>query len=259
MLVDSHCHLDSANLAPELDAVMARARAAGVGVMLTASTRLDGFAKTRAAAARFADVWCSVGSHPEAAADEPLTGPEPLIDKCLDSKVIGIGETGLDYFYDSSPRQKQIVNFRHHIAAARISDLPLIVHTRDADDETAAILTEEMDKRAFSCMLHCFSGGRALARRALDLGFYISVSGMITFKKADELRGLIAEVPLDRLLVETDSPYLAPIPHRGTRNEPAFVALTAAKLAALKGVTEDEIARITTDNFFRLFTKAKRP
>jgi TatD DNase family protein len=258
MLIDSHCHLDSADFSPEIDAVMARAAGAGVDAMLTVSTRLDGFAKVRAVAERFDNVWCSVGSHPHDAAKEPLCGPEPLIDRCGDPKVVGIGETGLDYFYDLSPREAQIANFRHHIAAARITDLPLIVHTRDADAETAAILTAETERGGFSGVLHCFSGGRTLAQRALDLGFYLSVSGMITFKKADELRAIVKEVPLDRLLVETDAPFLAPIPHRGARNEPSFVVHTAAKLAELKGVTTEEIARATTENFFRLFTKAMR-
>lgn len=259
MLVDSHCHLDSDSIAAELDAVMARAAAAGVGGMLTISTRLDGFERVRAVAERFVNVWCSVGNHPHDAAAEPLDGPDPILARCDDPKVVGIGETGLDFFYDLSPRDVQERNFRHHIAAARIAQLPLIVHTRDADPETIAILREETARGAFPCVLHCFSGGQALAEAALELGVYISASGMITFKKAEALRGIFAGVPLDRLLVETDAPYLAPIPHRGKRNEPAFVTHTAAALAALKGVSETEIATITGENFFRLFTKAKFP
>ncbi len=259
MLVDSHCHLEYDSLAADADGVMARAKDAGVGFCVTIGTKLANFPKTRAVAERFANVWCSVGVHPHEAAAEPLTDAEPLIERTQDPKVIGIGETGLDYYYDHSPRDEQAANFRVHIDAARRTGLPLIVHTRDAEDDTIAILREEMEKGAFTGVLHCFTGSQKLAKAGLALGFYVSASGIITFKNSEALRAVFREVPPDRLLVETDSPYLAPAPHRGKRNEPSFVAHTAAALAAVKGVTQDEIARTTTDNFFLLFTKAVRP
>ncbi|MGC9954497.1 MAG: TatD family hydrolase [Rhizomicrobium sp.] len=259
MLVDSHCHLEFPALAREIDAVMARARDAGVGVCVSISTKLDTFPHVRDMAARFDDVWCSVGIHPHEAAVEPLADAAPLIERAGDLKVVGIGETGLDYFYEHSPRATQAANFRAHIEAARRTKLPLIVHTRDAEDDTMAILREETANGAFTGVLHCFTGSKVMAEAALDLGFYISASGIMTFKKSEALRAVLKDVPLDRLLVETDAPYLAPAPHRGKRNEPAFVAHTAAALAELKGVSADELARATTDNFFRLFTKAARP
>jgi TatD DNase family protein len=258
MLVDSHCHLDFPELAAEEDAVVARARAAGVGAMLTIGTRLDGFDKVRAVAGRHANVWCSVGVHPHEAKEEGQRTPDRLLALSRDPKVIGIGETGLDYFYEHSPRDEQAASFRAHIAAARESGLPLIVHTRDADDDTAAILREEMQVGAFTGLIHCFSAGRGMAETALALGLSISISGIVTFKAADELRAIVRDIPLDRLLVETDAPYLAPVPRRGKRNEPAFVAYTAAKVAELKGVAIAELERATTDNFFRLFTRADR-
>jgi TatD DNase family protein len=259
MLVDSHCHLEFPDLASEIDAVMARARAAGVGVCVSISTKLETFPCVREMAARFDDVWCSVGIHPHEAAVEPLSDAAPLIERADDPKVVGIGETGLDYFYEHSPRAAQGENFRAHIEAARRTKLPLIVHTRDAEDDTVAILREEMAKGAFTGVLHCFSGSKLLAEVALDLGFYISASGIMTFKKSEALRAVLKDVPLNRLLVETDAPYLAPVPHRGKSNEPAFVAYTAAALAELKGMTAEELAHATTDNFFRLFTKVARP
>jgi len=259
MLVDSHCHLDFPEFAPELDAVLARANEAGVGTCVTIGTTLAKFANVRAVAERFEQVWCSVGIHPHEAQVEPLDSAAPLIERARAPKVVGIGESGLDYYYEHSPRDKQQTNFRHHIAAARDLKLPLIVHTRDAEDDTIAILREEMDAAPFTGLIHCFTGTKKLADAALDLGFCISVSGIATFKKSDELRAVIKEVPLDRLLVETDAPYLAPMPYRGKRNEPAFVVNTAAMLAELKGVPREELAEATTDNFFRLFTQAKRP
>ena len=259
MLVDSHCHLDFPEFAPELDAVVARAKSAGVGVCVTIGTKMAGFAGVRAVAERFDNVWCSVGVHPHEADDEPLTDATPLTEAAKHPKVVGIGETGLDYYYEHSPREAQKTNFRAHIAAARETGLPLIVHTRDADDDTIAVLREEMHKGAFTGLIHCFTGTRTLAEAALDMGFSISVSGIATFKNSQALRDVIAAVPLDRLLVETDAPYLAPVPMRGKRNEPAFVAHTAAALAALKGITAEALAGVTTDNFFRLFTKVARP
>jgi len=259
MLVDSHCHLDFPEFAPELDAVVARARDAGVKVCVSIGTTLAKFPGVRAVAERFDDVWCSVGVHPHEAKDELLNGPAQLIEAARHPKVVGIGETGLDYFYEHSPRPEQIANFRAHIDAGRQTGLPVIVHTRDADDDTIAVLREEMTAKPFTGLIHCFTGTQRLADAALELGLFISVSGIATFKKSDELRAVLKTVPLDRLLVETDAPFLAPMPHRGKRNEPAFVVNTAAMLAGLKDVSAQDLAAATTQNFFRLFTKVARP
>lgn len=259
MLVDSHCHLDFPEFAPELDDVVARARQAGIGVCVTIGTTLKGFARVRAIAERFSNVYCSAGIHPHEAAVEPLEDVAPLLERAADPKVVGIGETGLDYYYEHSPKDAQIANFRAHIAAARETKLPLIVHTRDAEDDTVSILTEEMGKGGLRGLIHCFTGTPRLAAAAVDLGLSISVSGIATFKKSGELRDTLRRVPLERLLVETDAPYLAPMPHRGKRNEPAFAVETAKVLAELKGIGFDELADITTDNFFRLFTRAEPP
>ncbi len=259
MLVDSHCHLDFPDFGPELDAVVQRARSAGVGTMLTIGTRLSKFDGVRAIAERYEDIWCSVGVHPHEAAVEPLNEAKELIERAVHPRVIGIGEAGLDYYYEHSPRDDQVRNFRAHIAASRTMQLPLIVHARDADDDLCAILTEETAQGAFPGLIHCFSSTAKLAKTALEIGFYISISGIVTFKKADELRTIAASVPLDRLLVETDAPYLAPMPHRGKRNEPAFVRNTAETVARIKGVDLATLEAATTDNFFRLFTKARRP
>jgi TatD DNase family protein len=252
MLVDSHCHLDFPDFAAERDAVIARARAAGVGTMLTICTRLDQFDGVRAIAEASSDIWCSVGAHPHEAADHADLIADRLVSLAAHPRVIGIGETGLDFHYDLSPRDIQERVFRAHIAAARIAGLPLIIHAREADDEIADILEEECPSAG---VLHCFSSGRALAERALALGFYISISGIVTFRNADDLRAILRDVPLDRLLIETDSPYLAPVPYRGKRNEPAYVAATASAVAALKGIAVEDLAAITTTNFFNLFSK----
>ncbi len=259
MLVDSHCHLDFPEFAPELDAVVARAADAGIGIMVSIGTTLAKFSGVRAVAERFDTVWCSVGIHPHEAQAEPLTDSWPLLAHAAHPKVVGIGETGLDYYYNHSPREMQQANFRAHIHASRESKLPLIVHTRDADDDTIAILRDEMGKGAFTGLIHCFTGTQALADAALDLGLFISVSGIATFKKSDELRAVLATVPVERMLVETDAPFLAPMPFRGKRNEPAFVAHTARLMAEMKGVSFEDFSLATTENFFGLFTKVQRP
>jgi TatD DNase family protein len=258
MLIDSHCHLDFPELATDEAGVLARAKSAGVVGMLTIGTRLDQFDRVRAIAERHPHIWCSVGVHPHEAKEEGQHTPDRLIEAARHRKVIGIGETGLDFFYEHSPRDEQAESFRTHITAARETGLPLIVHTRDADAETGDILEQEYAKGAFTGLLHCFSSGPGIAKRALDLGLYISISGIVTFKAAEELRSIVREVPLDRLLVETDAPYLAPVPKRGTTNEPSFVAHTAAKVAELKGIGIAELEAATTENFFRLFAKAER-
>lgn len=255
MLVDSHCHLDFPDFADELEAVVERARAGGVGVMLTINTHLSRFPSVLAVAERFDDIYCTVGIHPHEAGSESLVDAETLIRLAEHPKVVGFGETGLDYYYDKSPRQRQQDSFRAHIAAARRTGLPVIIHTRDADDDMAAILTEEMAKGRFPGLVHCFSSGPELAGIALKLGLYISISGIVTFKKAEALQQVVAGLPLDRLLVETDCPYLAPIPFRGKRNEPAYVAHTAAKVAELQGIGIAALAQATTANFKTLFTK----
>ena len=253
MLVDSHCHLDFPDFAPERDAVIARARVAGVETMLTICTRLDQFDAVRAIAETHDGIWCSVGAHPHEAGDHAALLTDQLLAHTGHPKVVGIGETGLDFHYDLSPRDIQERVFRTHIAASRASGLPLIIHAREADREIARILEEEQPPPG---VLHCFSSGRALAETAIALGFYVSISGIVTFRNAEELRAIVRDLPLDRLLVETDAPYLAPVPYRGRRNEPAFVAATAAAVAALKGVAPEQLAAATHDNFFRLFTKA---
>jgi TatD DNase family protein len=257
MLVDSHCHLDFPDFSAELPDVVARAQAAGVGHLVTISTRVRKFEAIRAIAERFDAVSCSVGTHPHYAVEELDVTPADLVALAAHPKVVAIGEVGLDYHYDTCPRAAQEQGFRAHIAAARETGLPLVIHARDADDDTAAILEEESAKGAFPFLLHCFTAGPELARRALALGGYISFSGVITFKKSEDLRAIAATVPEDRILVETDSPYLAPVPHRGSRNEPSFVTQTAKVLAQARGVSAEQVAQATTDNFARLFRKAK--
>ncbi|HEY3917723.1 MAG TPA: TatD family hydrolase [Stellaceae bacterium] len=254
MLVDSHCHLDFAK-EEERVGIIDRARRAGVRTLLTISTKLDEFPTVRAIAESDPDIWCSVGVHPHEADVEPAL-PETLVGLTRHPKVVGIGETGLDFYYEHSPRARQAEIFRAHLAAARETGLPIIVHTRNADPETIAILEEEKPRAG---VIHCFSTGRDLAERAVALGFYISISGIATFKNAQDLRDTIRALPLERLLVETDAPYLAPVPMRGKTNEPAFITHTAALVAELKGVPSAELARVTTENFFRLFAKAQRP
>ena len=257
MLVDSHCHLDYPDFA-DLDETVRRAGVAGVETMLTIGTSMKKFDGVLAVAEAQDNIFCTVGVHPHEAGKEDLVTVAGLLDHAKHPKIVGFGETGLDYFYEHSPREIQKESFRRHLTAAREEKLPAIVHTRDAEDDTLDVLASEMEQGAFPGLIHCFSATADFAKRAVDMGLYISVSGIITFKKADALREAVAEVPLDRLLVETDAPYLAPVPHRGKPNEPAFTKLTAEKLAEIKGVSFDEIAKATTDNFFRLFSKAKR-
>jgi TatD DNase family protein len=256
MLVDSHCHLDFSDFAAEREAIVARARSAGVETMLTISTRLDEFDGVRAIAEFYDGIWCSVGAHPHEAKDHAALTPQQLVALAVHPKVVGIGETGLDFHYDLSPRDTQERVFRAHIGASRETGLPLIIHAREADREVARILDEE---RPPPGVMHCFSSGRALAEAAIALGFYISISGIVTFRNAADLRAIVRDLPLDRLLVETDAPYLAPVPYRGKRNEPAFIAATAAAVAELKGIELQDLAEMTSANFFRLFDKASPP
>lgn len=259
MLVDSHCHLDFPDFAGERAAIVARALAAGIGRMVTISTRVKRFQQIIEIAETFNEVYCSVGTHPHNAAEELDVTADELVRLSGHPKVVAIGEAGLDYYYDKAPRDAQAQGFRTHIAAARRTGLPLVIHSRDADDDMAAILEDETGKGAFPFILHCFSSGRRLAEVGVALGGYVSFSGILTFKNSPELRAIAADVPRERLLVETDAPYLAPIPYRGKRNEPAYVANTAKVLAETIGVSEAEIADITTGNVFRLFTKMPRP
>jgi TatD DNase family protein len=226
--------------------------------MVTIGTKLSEFERVLAVAERYDEVYCTVGVHPHEAARESVTGAEPLLKLARHPKVVGIGETGLDYYYEHSPRPAQLACFRTHIAAARESGLPLIIHSRDADKDMARLLSEEMAAGPFTGLMHCFSSSQQLAETAVGIGLYISFSGILTFKSAEGLRATARALPMDRLLVETDAPYLAPVPKRGQRNEPAFVAHTAAALAALRGVSEGEIARATTANFRALFRKVPR-
>ena len=258
MLVDSHCHLDFPDFADELDAVVARARAAGIGRIVTISTRVAKHAGLLAIAERFPDVFCSVGTHPHNAHEELDVTAADLVARARHPKVVAMGEAGLDYHYDYSPRDAQERGFRTHIAAARETGLPLVIHAREADGDVARILEEETGRGPFPAVLHCFTGGRDLAMRAIALGLSISFTGILTFKNSADLRAIAAELPADRVLVETDAPYLAPGKLRGKRNEPSYVVETAKVLAETRGVAFDEIARQTTENFFRLFSKVPR-
>src|SRR5262245_24307944 len=259
MLVDSHCHLDFPDLAAETDAVVARAGAHGVGFLLTISTRVRRHAPVLAIAERFTNICCSIGTHPHHAHEETAVTADDLVEHARHPKVVAIGEAGLDYHYDFSPRDAQEEGFRRHIAAARETGLPLVIHSREADADMARILTEETGKGAFPAILHCFTAGPDLARTAIALGLHIPFTGRLTFKRSDDLRAIAASLPADRIMVETDSPYLAPGKFRGKRNEPAHVVEVAKVLAETRGVSTEEIARQTTENFFRLFSKVPRP
>ena len=255
MLIDSHCHLDFDALAGDIDGVLSRAAAVGVTGMVTISTRVENFSTYAAIAERYSNVWCSVGTHPHNADQELHIQTEDLVRLSAHPRCVAIGEAGLDYFYDNAPREAQATGLRRHIAASRITGLPLVIHSRKCDDDMAAILREETGQGAFPFVLHCFTAGQDLARTALDLGGYISFSGIITFKNAEDIREVAKFVPADRYLVETDAPYLAPIPHRGESNEPSFVRHTAEKVAEVRGLSLEALGAETTANFARLFAK----
>jgi TatD DNase family protein len=258
-IVDSHCHLDYEGLAERLPDVLARAGDAGVGLMVSIGTRVKKFDRLLKLAETYPNLYCTVGTHPHHAAEEPDVTIQNLVELSQHPKVVGIGEAGLDYHYDYSPREAQAQGFRVHIAAARVTGLPLVIHSREAEDDTAAILEDEFQKGPFKPLLHCYTSKPTLAERGLKLGAYVSFSGILTYKNAEEIRAVAREVPVDRLLVETDAPYLAPVPMRGKTNEPAFVIHTLTQLAALKERTLEDMGRVTNRNFFALFTKAKPP
>ena len=259
MIVDSHCHLDYFLKDEDLEDALTRARDVGIGCMVTIGTKLSTFDTILGIAEANDDIYCTIGVHPHEAGEEGISSPDVLLEKSRNQKVIGFGESGLDYYYDHAPRDRQEESFRAHITAARETGLPVVVHTRDADEDTISIMRDEYAKGAYPALIHCFTAGPELAKASLEMGFYISLSGIITYKSAEDIRQTIASAPLDRLLIETDSPYLAPVPMRGKKNEPSFVLHTAEALANVKQVSVDEIHSATTDNFYRLFTKAQRP
>lgn len=259
MFVDSHVNLHGEQFADDLDTVVARAKEANISTMLTICCKISEFEAVYSVAERYENMWASVGTHPHEARENPDIKAREIIALSQKSKVIGIGETGLDFHYNYSDSDDQYANFKAHIEASRETGLPLIIHSRNADNEMADLLEAEMKKGEFPALLHCYTGGAELAQRAADIGLYFAVSGIITFKNASDLREIVKTLPDDRILIETDCPYLAPVPHRGRRNEPAFVPLVAEKLAEIKGWPVDETAQRTTDAFFNLFTKAERP
>ena len=258
-IVDSHCHLDYEGLAEDLPAMLQRCEDAGVGLMLSISSRVKNFQRMLAIAEQYENVFCTVGTHPHNAHEELDITTNDLVKLTHHSKVVGIGEVGLDYHYDNSPRAAQMYGFRSHIAAARETGLPLVIHTREAEDDTIRVLEEEMGKGAFKALLHCFTSKHYLAERAVELGLTVSFSGILTYKSAEELRVTAKSLPQDRLLVETDAPFLAPVPYRGISNEPSYVVTTLETLANTRGVSADEMAKITSDNFFNLFNKVPQP
>ncbi len=257
MFADSHCHLNYKGLGEQQADVLARARARGVEAMLNIATRESEWDAVLATAEREPDVWATVGIHPHEADKHPDVGTARLIERAQHPRVVGIGESGLDYFYDHSDRARQQASFRAHLAACRATQLPIVVHTRDAEEDTALILREELERGAFPGVIHCFTASGAFADIALDLGFYISISGIVTFKNAKDLQETAARLPLDRLLIETDAPFLAPVPNRGKTGEPAFVADTAAFLAELRGESLETLAAATRENFHTLFAKTR--
>ena len=259
LVIDSHCHLDFEGMEENLPQVLARAEEAGVGLMVSISSRVRSFANLARIADENANVFCTVGTHPHNAHEELGITADELVTLAQHPKCVGIGEVGLDYHYDLSPREAQEANFFVHIHAARRSGLPLVIHSREAEDDTIAILEEEMGRGAFMPLLHCFTSKAKLAHAAVAMGGYVSFSGILTYKTAQDLRETAAALPLDRIIVETDSPYLAPVPYRGKSNEPAFVVKTLETLAQVRGLPVEDMARITSDNFFRLFSKVPRP
>ena len=259
MLIDSHVNLHAPQFDEDRDAVIARAREAGIGLMVEICDRLDQFEAVNALAHSHPDIWCTVGCHPHEAKDHQALSAEALIIHAKDERVVGIGETGLDFHYDLSPREVQASVFRRHVAASRATGLPLVVHTREADEMMGDILEAEHAVGAFPILMHCYTSGAELAARAAGLGAWFSVSGIATFKAAEDVRAVIADMPGDRIVVETDCPYLAPVPHRGRRNEPAYVSHVLAKLAEIRGWSPEEAERRTTDAFFDLFTRIPRP
>jgi TatD DNase family protein len=259
LIVDSHCHLDYEGLHEHLPDVLARAKVAGVGMVLSISSRVKAREKILALAEAHDNVYCTIGTHPHNAHEELDVTVADLVALTHHEKVVGLGEAGLDYHYDMSPRDAQMQGFRNHIAAARETGLPLVIHTREAEDDTARVLEEEMAKGPFKAVLHCFTSQQWLAERGVELGLYVSFSGILTYKTAENLREAARSLPEDRLLVETDAPFLAPIPFRGKSNEPAFVKHTLDALAQARGVTAEHMAKVTSDNFFRLFSKVQRP
>ncbi len=258
-MVDSHCHLNYGGLNDRLDEVLDNAKQAGVGCMLAINTKLKEYNEIIALCEASDHIFGSVGIHPHQAEEEPDVVLDDLLDRAKHPKIIGIGETGLDYFYDSAPRDMQKRNFRTHLIAARETGLPVIIHTRDADEDCVSMMREEASKGSFPGLIHCFTATQSLADASLELGLYISISGIVTFKNAQELRDVVMTIPLDRLLIETDAPFLAPMPHRGKTCEPAFVADTCAYIAKMRGITTEELREITSGNFFRLFSKATAP
>lgn len=258
MLIDSHCHLDFPDFAADLPAILTRAAASGVTRLITINTRVRRFPELLALAARHQGVWCSVGTHPHNAEEEDGISADEIVALAAHPKVVAIGEAGLDYYYDKAPREAQARGFRTHIEAARRTGLPLVIHARHADEDVARILEEEMGKGAFTAVLHCFSSGPELARRGLALGLYLSFSGILTFKNTEELRDIARAAPANRILVETDAPYLAPGRHRGKRNEPSYVVETAKVLAELRGIALEELAQLTVANTERLFGRLGR-
>ncbi|UTW57408.1 TatD family hydrolase [Kordiimonas sp. SCSIO 12603] len=258
-IVDSHCHLNYEGIIEQQDDVVQRARAAGVGCMLSINTKLRQYPEIIEIIEKYDDIFGTVGIHPHEAENEPDVAVQALLERAVHPKIVGIGETGLDYYYDNAPRDMQAVNFRSHITASRELGLPVIVHTRDADDDCINILTEEMKKGFFPGVIHCFTASQRLADACLEMGLYISISGIVTFRSAKELQSSAKTIPLNRLLIETDSPFLAPVPHRGKKCEPAFVANTAEFLADLRGESLEDLSEATTQNFFDLFSKITPP
>ena len=257
MIIDTHCHLDFKEFNEDFNDVLLNAKTNNISGIQTICTKIDEFPKILDIAKKHSNIWCSVGTHPHNAESEKHISQDNIKNLCDNDKVIGIGETGLDYYYENSNKEDQINSFLKHIEVAKITGMPLIIHARDADDDMIEILTKEYNKSPFTGVIHCFTSSYKLAEAALSIGFYISFSGIITFKNADEIRNSCKKIPIERILVETDAPFLAPVPYRGKRNEPSYITETIKKVAEIKELTVEEVTNITTNNFFDLFTKAK--